>query len=206
MKTVNWNWKVALFVHFYWPFVNSKMRHVLDPYQNKSRTGWYKAIRRILGWIHFRLKSYHWKTMLWFKIWSHLRFGSWRLGWLQQFFRCPNFFWFSWYSPFPFLSSSEVSVSDSSLPDLFSELFDFSELFVPESESESDPDPLQKKQQLSCLMTKPTKWSVCPVKTQISLGICRVWSESSLSAWQKLRSLAQWRLWSDWADAHANPF
>ena len=29
-------------------------------------------------------------------------------------------------------------------------------------------------------MTKPTKWSVCPVKTQISLGIHPVWSESSL--------------------------
>ena len=27
-----------------------------------------------------------------------------------------------------------------------------------------------------CLVTKPTKWSVRPVKTQISLGICPVWS------------------------------
>ena len=34
---------------------------------------------------------------------------------------------------------------------------------------------------LSCLMTKPTKWHVRQVKTQISLGICQVWSESSLS-------------------------
>ena len=32
---------------------------------------------------------------------------------------------------------------------------------------------------LSHLMTKPIKWSVCPAKTQISLGICPVWSESS---------------------------
>ena len=32
--------------------------------------------------------------------------------------------------------------------------------------------------------------SVRPAKTQISLGIRRVWSESSLSAWRKLRSLA----------------
>ena len=31
---------------------------------------------------------------------------------------------------------------------------------------------------------------VRPVKTQISLGICLVWSESSLSAWRKLGSLA----------------
>ena len=43
---------------------------------------------------------------------------------------------------------------------------------------------------VSCLMTKPTKWHVRPVKTQISLGICPVWSESSLSAWRKLGSLA----------------
>ena len=35
---------------------------------------------------------------------------------------------------------------------------------------------------LSCLMTKPTKGSVCPAKTQISLGICPVWSESSQCA------------------------
>ena len=31
-------------------------------------------------------------------------------------------------------------------------------------------------------MTKPTKWPVRPAKTQISLGICPVWSESSLCA------------------------
>ena len=38
------------------------------------------------------------------------------------------------------------------------------------------------KRQLSHLMTKPTKWSVCPAKTQISLGLYPVWSESSLCA------------------------
>ena len=38
------------------------------------------------------------------------------------------------------------------------------------------------------LMTKPTKWQMCRVKTQISLGIHPVWSESSLSAWRKLGS------------------
>ena len=43
---------------------------------------------------------------------------------------------------------------------------------------------------LSRLMTKPTKWHVRPAKTQISLGIRPVWSESSLSAWRKLGSLA----------------
>ena len=32
---------------------------------------------------------------------------------------------------------------------------------------------------MSCLMTKPTKWSVCLPKTQISLGIRPIWSESS---------------------------
>ena len=42
----------------------------------------------------------------------------------------------------------------------------------------------------SALMTEPTKWHVCPAKTQISLGIRPVWSEPSLSAWRKLWSLA----------------
>ena len=37
---------------------------------------------------------------------------------------------------------------------------------------------------------KPTKWHVRPAKTQISLGIRPVWSESLLSAWRKLGSLA----------------
>ena len=47
---------------------------------------------------------------------------------------------------------------------------------------------------------------LCPAKTRISLGICPVWSESSLSAWRKrvlsYRLSAHWRLWSDWADSH----
>ena len=43
---------------------------------------------------------------------------------------------------------------------------------------------------MSCLLTKPTKWHVHPAKTQISLGICPGWSESSLCAWRKLGSLA----------------
>ena len=33
---------------------------------------------------------------------------------------------------------------------------------------------------MSCLMTKPTTWSVHPANAQISLGICPVWSESLL--------------------------
>ena len=60
-------------------------------------------------------------------------------------------------------------------------------------------------QYMSRRMTIPTKWHLHPAKTQISLGICPVWSESSLSAWRKLGPLsyslsAQQRLWSDWAD------
>ena len=60
----------------------------------------------------------------------------------------------------------------------------------------------EKNQSLTCinphymsrLMTKPTKWHVCPAKAQSSLGIRPVWSESSLSAWRKLGSLAtHWR-------------
>ena len=37
---------------------------------------------------------------------------------------------------------------------------------------------------------KTNKMSVRPAKTQISLAICPIWSESSLSAWRKLGSLA----------------
>ena len=35
-------------------------------------------------------------------------------------------------------------------------------------------------------MTKPTKWPMHPLKTQISLGIGPVWSESLLSAWRNI--------------------
>ena len=40
------------------------------------------------------------------------------------------------------------------------------------------------------LMTKPTKWHMRPAKTQISLGMCPIWSESSLSTWRIIGSLA----------------
>ena len=43
---------------------------------------------------------------------------------------------------------------------------------------------------LSRLTTKPTKWHLRPAKTQINLGILPVWSETLLSTWGKLRSLA----------------
>ena len=36
--------------------------------------------------------------------------------------------------------------------------------------------------EMSRIVTKPTKWHVRPAKTQISMGICLVWSESSLYA------------------------
>ena len=69
-------------------------------------------------------------------------------------------------------------------------------------------DSLDSYSYLSRLMTKPTKWHVRPAKTQISLGIRPVWSESSLSAWRKIGSLAtHWAHsedWSDWADAQAD--
>ena len=53
---------------------------------------------------------------------------------------------------------------------------------------------------LSHLMTKPTKWSVRPAKTQISLGICPVWSESSLSAWRNIGSLTTYWVHSEDSD------
>ena len=44
--------------------------------------------------------------------------------------------------------------------------------------------------QMSRLTTKPAKWLMRLAKTRISLGIHPVWSETSLSAWRKLESLA----------------
>ena len=41
--------------------------------------------------------------------------------------------------------------------------------------------PVIWKKKMSHPMTKLTKWHVCPAKTQISLGICPVWSESLLA-------------------------
>ena len=38
------------------------------------------------------------------------------------------------------------------------------------------PAYLGKYCHFSGIVTKPTKWHVCPTKTQISLGICPVWS------------------------------
>ena len=58
---------------------------------------------------------------------------------------------------------------------------------------------------MSRLITKPIKWHVRPAKTQISLGIRPVRSESSLSTWVLSLPLStQRRLWSDWADAQAD--
>ena len=61
---------------------------------------------------------------------------------------------------------------------------------------------------LSRRATKTTKWSVCPAKPQIRLSICPVWSESSLSTWRSIGSLAIHKVhsedWSDWADSQAD--
>ena len=60
----------------------------------------------------------------------------------------------------------------------------------------------------SHFITKPTKWYVHPAKTQISLGICPDWLESSLCAqWVgKDSSFLQTDSedWSDWMDAQAH--
>ena len=70
--------------------------------------------------------------------------------------------------------------------------------------------------QMSRLMTKPTKWFVHPAKTQISLGICPVCSESLLCALcvakdptfhhadSKDSDQTGRRLGGDWADAQAD--
>ena len=63
--------------------------------------------------------------------------------------------------------------------------------------------------EMSHSMTKPTKGHVRPVKTQISLGICPVGSESLLSAWRNKWVLSYpWSalriIWSD-SDYYEHP-
>ena len=53
-------------------------------------------------------------------------------------------------------------------------------------------------------MTKPTKWHARAAKTQTSLSIHPVWSESSLSAWRNLMSLATHWVHSEDSDAQAD--
>ena len=67
----------------------------------------------------------------------------------------------------------------------------------------------QKTVYISRNVRKRTFWNVRPTKTQISLRIRAVWSESSLSTWRNVASLAiqkreQWRFWSDYATAQAD--
>ena len=64
---------------------------------------------------------------------------------------------------------------------------------------------MQLHPHLSRLMTKPTEWHVRPAKTQINLGICSVWSESSLSARRKFGSLATHWAHSEDSDQTGTP-
>ena len=56
---------------------------------------------------------------------------------------------------------------------------------------------LQTFEHLSRLMTQPTKWHVRPAKTQISLGIRPVWSESSLCAQWEAKEQSGCPGWSE---------
>ena len=53
---------------------------------------------------------------------------------------------------------------------------------------------------MSWHMTKPIKWPVRPAKTQISLGIRPVWSESLLSAWRNIGPLTTYWVHSEDSD------
>ena len=53
---------------------------------------------------------------------------------------------------------------------------------------------------MSQRMAKPTKWKVRPAKIQISLGTRPVWSDSSLSTWKNLWSLATYWAHSEDSD------
>ena len=67
------------------------------------------------------------------------------------------------------------------------------------------PEPSCSHKQYELAHDKTNKMTLRPAKTQISLGICQVWSvfavHSMGSQGPKLSSCGQRRLWSDWADA-----
>ena len=69
------------------------------------------------------------------------------------------------------------------------------------------PVPVIPRNKLSRRTTKPTKWHVRPAKTQLSLGIHPVWSESSLSHEETMDHWIPTERkqipWSDWVDAQA---
>ena len=79
-------------------------------------------------------------------------------------------------------------------------MISFNERYVAGPESNQRPlDPQSDAldaRRISCnvymsrRMTNPTKWPLCLAKTQISLDIHPVWSESSLSAWRNIGSSA----------------
>ena len=62
--------------------------------------------------------------------------------------------------------------------------------------------------QMSRSPTKPTKWHMRPAKTQISLGICPVWSVFAMRSMGSSKDLkflhADSKDWSDWADAQTD--
>ena len=58
---------------------------------------------------------------------------------------------------------------------------------------------------VSRVTTKPTIWHVRPAKTPISLGILPVWSESSLSPWRNIKSLATHWAHSEDSDQTGHP-
>ena len=66
----------------------------------------------------------------------------------------------------------------------------------------------QTDSEMSRSMTKPTKWHVHPARTQTSLGICPVWSESLLCAQWVAKDPsflhADTEDWLDWVDAQTN--
>ena len=83
---------------------------------------------------------------------------------------------------------------------------------VPQSQAAANPRHQEEKKknrnecknkQMSCLTTKPTKWSLHPAKILISLDICLVWSVftvRSLGSWGpkvsscEQRRLIRWRM------------
>ena len=117
----------------------------------------------------FLFKDLYWWTRLHFRFWPNLAIFSWHASMtaLSPAFSLENWSWYrhSWFHK------------------AFREFLYLMRIFFV-------VQYFGRSVSMSRNMTKPAKWHVHPAKTQISLGIRPVWSESLLSAWRKLGFLA----------------
>ena len=129
---------------------------------------------------------------------------------LATFMICTKTWWIYYYSTYRSSNTKEpgeLYPPSSNLNTAFRLIKEVQKKFKTREIEEKEKE-VGFKINLSRLMSNPAKQHVHPAKTQISLGICPVWLVFAVhmkKAWVLSYPLsAQWRLWSDWADAQAD--